>query len=164
MRFKGALIDWPLESNKIRRSSDSNTFGMVRRNSDGSSRAHQGWDFYAKSGTACHSVCKGIVKFAGMRGALGNLVVISIEDTGYYAAYAHLSKILVQVDDVVKIGQVIALTGNTGNASTMKNQDEHLHFEVREQVLTGLGLDGRISPLQLFGVCPLTKSHTREFI
>ncbi len=163
MKFMNEVIDWPLDTNIIRKNSESHTFGMVRRNSDGSSRAHQGWDFYAKSGTKCYAISKGTVEFAGARSALGNLVVISIGDTGYYAAYAHLSKINVALGDTVKLGQSIGLTGNTGNASSMTGPNEHLHFEVREEVITGIGLDKRISPLKVFGTCPLKTPQFREF-
>jgi murein DD-endopeptidase MepM/ murein hydrolase activator NlpD len=163
MKFMNEVIDWPLDTNIIRRNSESHTFGMVRRNLDGSSRAHQGWDFYAKSGTRCYSVSRGEVKFAGVRGALGNLVVINIGNTPYFTAYAHLSSINVSVGDIVKVGQFIGLTGNTGNASSMAGVDEHLHFEVREEVITGIGLDKRISPIKLFGTCPLQSPQFREF-
>jgi murein DD-endopeptidase MepM/ murein hydrolase activator NlpD len=163
MKFQGVTVDWPLDSNKIRRGSDSNTFGNVRRNADKTPRAHQGWDFYAKSGTTCYSIAAGEVKFADNRGALGLLIVISIKGTEYFAAYAHMSKSFVKPGDVVKLGQPIGLTGNTGNASSMKGEDEHLHFEVREQVITGLGLDGRISPLKVFGTCPLKSEVKRGY-
>lgn len=163
MKFQNEIVDWPLDTNIIRRNSESHTFGMVRKNLDGTSRPHQGWDFYAKAGTKCYSISKGEVKFAGLRGALGNLIVISIGSSEYYAAYSHLSQINVAVGDTVKMGQLIGLTGNTGNAASMSGLDEHLHFEIREQVITGLGLDGRISPIQVFGICPLKSPQFREF-
>lgn len=155
MNFKGTPVNWPLPMNMIRRGMENHTFGNVRRNADGTPRPHQGWDFFAEPGTPVMSISDGVVKFAGARGSLGNLLVISIGNTGYFAAYAHLQELRVKVGDQVEIGQTIALTGITGNASTMKGQDQHLHFEVREQVLTGLGLDGRISPMKVFGTCPL---------
>lgn len=155
MKFKGISVNWPLAMNMIRRGTENHTFGNVRRNADGSPRPHQGWDFYAEPGTPVMSISDGVVKFAAARGSLGNLLVVSIGDTGYFAAYAHLSEIRVKVGQAVKLGQTVAFTGNTGNASTMKGQDQHLHFEVRDQVITGLGLGGRISPIKVFGTCPL---------
>ena len=75
----------------------------------------------------------------------------------WYAAYSHLSRIDVELGEPVKIGEQIGLTGNTGNASTMKGLDQHLHFELRTTPTPGKGLEGRLSPIKLFGVCPLDK-------
>jgi murein DD-endopeptidase MepM/ murein hydrolase activator NlpD len=41
--------------------------------------------------------------------------------------YAHNSKLLVRVGELVERGQPIALIGRTGNATV-----EHCHFELRE--------------------------------
>jgi hypothetical protein len=43
-----------------------------------------------------------------------------------------------------------------GNAEGMTGDDQHLHFEFRSQPICGRGLTGRIDPLQVFEVCPLT--------
>lgn len=162
MLFKNVEIDWPLDTNTIRKNSLSHTFGMVRKNADGSPRAHQGWDLYAKEGTAVYAIADGQVEYASTRAALGLLLVTSIGDTGYYSTYAHLKSILVKPGEYVKRGQLVGFSGNTGNAENMKGPDEHLHLEIRTAVLTGLGLTGRISPLQVFGVCPLKKSEYRQ--
>ncbi len=154
MIFMNTKVDWPLDKNMIRRSSENNTFGMVRTNTDGTPRPHQGWDFYAIPGTFIYSVSEGKVIFAGDAGALGNLLVVSIGLTNKYAAYAHLSNIKVPVGAYVKLGQHIAYTGSSGNAENMRGEDQHLHFEVRDKPLTGLGLSDRISPLQVFGKIP----------
>ncbi len=154
MEFNGVKINWPLSCNQIRRGLNNHTFGMVRKDATGKPKAHQGWDLQAIPGTPVFSVSKGKVAFAGDRGALGLLLVISIENTGYYAAYAHLSQISVKVGDELNLGDIVGNTGNTGNANTMKGPDQHLHFEVRDRPITGLGLSNRISPLKLFKVCP----------
>lgn len=161
MEYLGISVGWPLDTNIIRRNSNNNTFGMVRKNSDGSPRPHQGWDFYAKAGTPCYAISNGEVKHVEERGALGLMVVISIAASGKHAAYCHLSKAKVQVGDRVKLGELIGLTGNSGNAVGMVGGDEHLHFEIREQVITGMGLSGRISPIEVFGSCPLKHPITR---
>lgn len=150
-------VRWPLVSNMIRRNSESNTFGMVRHNADGSPRAHQGWDFYALPGTPCYAVGDGTVTFSGVAGAFGLMVVLKFNFQGrdLYAAYAHLSQSLVTVGAKVAKAQKIALTGNSGNASNLIGADQHLHFEIRITPMPGLGLAGRISPLAVYQRCPL---------
>ena len=69
--------------------------------------------------------------------AYGNLIK-NKHKNGLETWYSHNSKNLVSVGDKVKAGQVIALTGQTGRASTA-----HLHFELR--------LNGRaVNPSTLF--------------
>ncbi|MGW4150633.1 M23 family metallopeptidase, partial [Streptomyces albogriseolus] len=62
---------------------------------------------------------------AGDGPAYGNAVVIK-HGNKTYSQYAHLSSVNVKVGQVVKTGQKIALSGNTGNSS-----GPHLHFEIR---------------------------------
>jgi len=155
MKYNGVFIGWPLASNVIRGHSTRYTFGMVRKNLDGTPRAHQGWDFYAPAGTELRSVSDGVVAHGSERGALGLMLVVSIGNSGMYAAYCHLSEVDVFVGDNVNLGQSIGKTGATGNAAGLPSADSHLHFEVRSEALTGLGLAGRVSPIKIFGVCPL---------
>ncbi len=58
-------------------------------------------------------------------GSYGKYIVID-HGGGYQTLYAHCSELLVNVGDVVKQGQVIALVGNTG-----KSTGPHLHFEIQ---------------------------------
>ena len=62
---------------------------------------------------------------AGDGSAYGNAIVIK-HGKRTFSQYAHLSRINVKVGQVVKTGQRIALSGNTGNSS-----GPHLHFEIR---------------------------------
>ena len=155
MRYKNNPITWPLLSNEIRRNSESNTFGMVRVNSDKSPRPHQGWDFYAEAGTPCFAISASKIIHVESRGALGLMIVLAIADTGKYAAYCHLSSSGVSVGDIVGLGQQIGTTGNSGNAVSMLGKDQHLHFEIRNRPITGTGLSDRVSPLEVFGMCPI---------
>jgi murein DD-endopeptidase MepM/ murein hydrolase activator NlpD len=58
---------------------------------------------------------------------VGNYLVIQHDD-GTFGTYWHLSQngVLVNLHDKVTQGQVIAISGNTGNSST-----PHMHFDVR---------------------------------
>lgn len=147
-------IDWPLDSNVIRRGLENHTFGMVR---NGGTRAHQGWDFYAEPGTPCYAIADGAVAMIYESEAYGLVVVCSFQYEGrtLYAAYCHLSKAEVKQGIVVRKGQRIGLTGNSGNAESMRGLDQHLHFEIRTIPRPGKGLEGRMSPKEVFGHCPL---------
>ena len=59
------------------------------------------------------------------------------------------------------MGEIVGRTGDTGNAKGLKPEDEHLHFELRTMARPGKGLDGRVSPIEIFGVCPLWKPIER---
>jgi len=62
----------------------------------------------------------------------------------------------------VKMGELIGRTGDTGNARGLPKADEHLHFEIRTMPRLGKGLEGRVSPIEVFGVCPLWKPIMRN--
>lgn len=153
-------IDWPLDSNVIRRGLENHTFGMVR---NGGTRAHQGWDFYAEPGTPCYAIADGAVAMIYESEAYGLVVVCSFQHNGktLYAAYAHMSSVAVKQGHVVRKGDAIGLTGESGNAKGMALLDQHLHFEIRTMPRPGKGLEGRLSPMVVFGSCPLSKPITR---
>jgi murein DD-endopeptidase MepM/ murein hydrolase activator NlpD len=165
-----ALWDWPLDSNVIRRGMLNHTFGMVRRRADGNTRPHQGWDLFAAPGTPCYAVAAGHVAMIRTVGDYGNTVVlaVNVDVTGdgkpelRFVAYSHLSHIGVKAGQGVHMGQRIGLTGNSGNATTMRGPDCHLHLELRTVVAPGTGLMGRESPLALFRHCPLDEPVTRR--
>ena len=54
---------------------------------------------------------------------------------------------------------LIGTTGESGNAQGMPEKDQHLHFEIRTTASPGRGLGGRISPLRIFGRCPLVSAE-----
>jgi len=66
----------------------------------------------------------GRVRFAGTQGSYGN--VVWVEHGGaVLTVYAHLSRVDVLMGQAVGPGQVVGLSGSSGNAS-----GPHLHFEV----------------------------------
>lgn len=90
-------------------------------------RAHYGLDVKVYVGDTIRAAFDGkvrIVKNQGRRG-YGKYVVIR-HDNGLETVYGHLSKQLVEVDQLVKAGEPIALGGNTGRST-----GSHLHFETR---------------------------------
>jgi murein DD-endopeptidase MepM/ murein hydrolase activator NlpD len=101
---------------------------------------HSGQDFAVPSGTQVVAAHGGTVVKAGGNGAgdgpaYGNAVVIK-HGNGTYSQYAHLSKVKVRIGQVVKTGQEIARSGNTGNSS-----GPHLHFEIRTTPNYGSAVD-----------------------
>ena len=146
----------PMRSCRLRTaglsSSKAATFGLVRRNADGSPRAHQGVDLAQDNGYRVYSVDKGTVTDI-RRGLDGYGMTITLKiNNALYAFYAHLSDIKVSVGDIVSAGTCIGLTGSTGNAKGMVDEEHggHLHFEVRTAAQVGLGLAGRVDPLSFF--------------
>ena len=162
MFSKDTHFDWPLDVNIIRKSNLVNTFGMVRKRGDGSPKPHQGWDLYAPEGTPCYAIADGSIVNITHHGDYGTVVTLYVPSAKIYAAYCHLSELYVKKGDTVRLGQAIAKTGTTGNATGMKGEDQHLHFEIRTLAVVGLGLEGRISPIEVFRNCPLALPVTRE--
>ncbi|MFC5214213.1 M23 family metallopeptidase [Streptomyces coerulescens] len=101
---------------------------------------HSGQDFAVPSGTQVVAAHGGTVVKAGGNGAgdgpaYGNAIVIK-HGNGTFSQYAHLSRIDVKIGQVVKTGQNIAKSGNTGNSS-----GPHLHFEIRKTASYGSAVD-----------------------
>ena len=87
---------------------------------------HKGLDIKLNKGDTIRSAFDGVVRYAKYnRGGFGNLVIIR-HYNGLETYYAHLSKAIVKVNQVIKSGDPIALGGSTG-----RSRGPHLHFEVR---------------------------------
>lgn len=148
-----AVLAWPLERNHIRRGFKNHTFGMVR---NGGKRPHQGWDLEAVPGTRCYAIADGVIEIAGKDKDYGSFVLLKFPYQGrtFYAMYAHLSMPAVYKGQAVQRGDLVGLTGNSGNASSMYGDDQHLHFEIRTTLMVGKGLVDRVDPATLFGRAP----------
>jgi murein DD-endopeptidase MepM/ murein hydrolase activator NlpD len=85
---------------------------------------HGGIDFSAVEGTEVVAVAAGVVTRSARIKDYGNLVEIN-HGGGYVTRYAHNKSNLVNVGDVVKRGQIVALVGSTGRST-----GPHVHFEV----------------------------------
>ena len=88
---------------------------------------HTGMDIAAPYGTGIYAARSGTVTAAYnyTYGAYGRRVDIN-HGNGVMSRYAHCSEVLVQPGQYVKMGQLIAKVGRTGNA-----YGNHCHFEIR---------------------------------
>ena len=92
----------------------------------GGARArHAGTDIKTHPNDSVHAAFPGEVILSGPHYGYGNCVVIR-HANGLETLYSHNSKNLVAVGRWVQAGEVIALVGRTGRATT-----EHVHFETR---------------------------------
>ncbi len=90
-----------------------------------SAEVHRGVDIAVRDGTPVLAMQGGTVVFAGQQAGYGTVVVLHHHGSTY-TVYGHLSQLKVKQGDHVAAGQIIALSGHSGNA-----RGPHLHFEVR---------------------------------
>ncbi|HSN92028.1 MAG TPA: M23 family metallopeptidase, partial [Anaeromyxobacteraceae bacterium] len=111
-------------------------FGNRRHPVLGYTRAHEGIDYGAPTGTPVWAVGDGSVRLAGWNGGCGKAVTVR-HANGYETVYCHLSGIAVSVGMRVAQKQVVGWVGATGLAT-----GPHLHYAVKR--------GGRyVNPLQL---------------
>jgi len=107
----------------------TSTFGSrrINRYSDGRSitNTHFGIDFGIPTGTEVVACGTGKVVLARMRIVSGYSVIIE-HWPGMYSLYYHLDSINVEEGEIVKIGDLIGLSGSTGFST-----GPHLHWELR---------------------------------
>jgi len=108
---------WPVEGPVV------STFGQRR------SGWHGGIDIKAPLGTPVWAAAGGVVIASGVETDYG--LVVKIEhQRGFVTVYAHNDVNIVEVGDRVDAGEMIALVGQTGRATT-----HHVHFEIRHEGL-----------------------------
>lgn len=86
---------------------------------------HEGIDIAAPPGTPIHAAAPGRVIYSGRLGGYGNVVIVQHRDD-YASVYAHNRHNRVRKGAIVQRGQVLAVVGQTGDAT-----GPHLHFEIR---------------------------------
>ena len=120
-------------------------------------RAHYGLDIKVYVGDTIRAAFDGkvrVVKNQGRRG-YGKYVVIR-HDNGLETVYGHLSKQLVDTNQLVKAGEPIALGGNTGRST-----GSHLHFETRFLSLIHILHKQIAEGRQVYIVYPLIKESEK---
>lgn len=86
---------------------------------------HKGVDYKAEEGTEVMAMNRGVVRIAKTYRNYGKTIVID-HGLGVMTFYMHLSKIKVNVGELVNQSQIIGLSGQTGYAEM-----PHLHLTVR---------------------------------
>ncbi|RMH22227.1 MAG: M23 family metallopeptidase, partial [Gemmatimonadetes bacterium] len=102
---------------------------------------HRGVDIAVPVGTPVRAMRGGRVRFAGTMAGYGTVVWLE-HGSSVLSVYAHLSELRVRTGERVDGGQIIALSGRSGDA-----RGAHLHFEVWK--------GGReVDPVQMLGGPP----------
>jgi murein DD-endopeptidase MepM/ murein hydrolase activator NlpD len=117
----------------------SSVFGKRRVLNGKPKSPHSGTDFRSPSGTPVRSISNGRVALVADLFYTGKTVVVD-HGEGLVSVYAHLSKVLVEEESELKIGDVLGEVGSTGRST-----GAHLHLTVRL-------LEERVDPLALLAI------------
>jgi hypothetical protein len=107
----------------------------------GKNKVHDGIDLYSALSTSLYSMYNGVVEsvYIGSTTDLGSYLIIKStkaehqlanEAETIFIAYGHLQSISVKKGDVIRQGQLIGYTGNSGNASGIREWRYHVHLQV----------------------------------
>jgi murein DD-endopeptidase MepM/ murein hydrolase activator NlpD len=99
-------------------------FGIRNDPFTGGLAMHEGLDFTAPTGTLVVSTAQGTVTRSAWDPGYGNVIEVHHAE-GFATRYAHLSKRIAQVGDVVERGGTLGEVGSTGRST-----GPHLHYEV----------------------------------
>ncbi len=128
LKYSGGVMIWPtLESSYI-----TSPYGSRLHPIQGVVKNHDGIDIGGSTGDPVYAAADGIIIYSQFNtGGYGNMVMIdhglNSEGVKIVTLYAHGSKLLKNVGDTVKQGDIIMEVGSTGNST-----GPHVHFEVRE--------------------------------
>ncbi|MEQ2443595.1 M23 family metallopeptidase [Pseudoflavonifractor intestinihominis] len=105
----------------------SSPYGWREHPVDEEEKFHNGVDLAVNTGTSIKAFADGVVDYIGDSPVYGLYTQID-HGNGVTSFYAHCSELLVQQGQTVSVGDVIALSGATGNAT-----GPHLHFELKKE-------------------------------
>ncbi len=115
-------VGWPVKG----RPNITSPFGRRTHPVTGNQHNHQGVDLAVASGTDVFTPANGRVLSVWTDGTCGRGIKIS-HSAGYETVYCHLDKQLVQQNQQVKKGDLIAKSGNTGRST-----GPHLHYGIKK--------------------------------
>lgn len=118
--FLGVLFRFPLPKGLI-----TSPFGERIDPFTHTEMFHTGIDIAAPVGTDVYAARGGIVAAASDNREYGKYIILRHSD-GFETVYAHLSEILVVLNERVASGMIIGKVGSTGMST-----GPHLHFEIR---------------------------------
>lgn len=113
------VLKWPTDGTNI-----TSYFGPRAQPIAGASTYHEAVDIGVPEGTNVYACEDGVVTTASYSDSAGNMIVID-HGNGLVSKYFHNKELKVSVGDTVTKGQLIALSGNTGNST-----GAHLHFGI----------------------------------
>lgn len=121
------LMDTFIAGRPIKRGWMSSRYGYRTDPFNGKRAWHDGIDFAGRDGSDIIAVAAGVVTYSGTKSGYGLMVDVN-HGNGYSTRYAHAKELIVNVGDVIKKGQAIALMGSTGRST-----GPHVHFEVMKE-------------------------------
>lgn len=124
---------YPIQKGKI-----SSFFGWRNNPITKKKEFHYGVDIQTEVNVPLYAPIQGKVLFSGFLKGYGNTVILENQSTKEMFLFAHLSKINIQKNDMVKKSQIIGYTGNTGLST-----GPHLHLEYKKG-------NQNIDPLKIF--------------
>lgn len=109
----------------LKNMSITSTFGVRIHPVLRTQKMHNGTDFSAVIGTPTYALFNGKITAIVNDGACGN--GIKLDSGEWQAVYCHLDQTLVKQNQIVKAGETIGKTGNTGRST-----GPHLHFGIKK--------------------------------
>jgi murein DD-endopeptidase MepM/ murein hydrolase activator NlpD len=130
MRFTATTRAFFIDSNifmPLEKSNITSDYGMRISPISGNWKFHKGIDLGASEGTPVYACKNGKVAVCVKNDkTFGNYIILS-HSNGMTSVYAHLSKINVKKDEIIRKGYQIGNVGSTGAVT-----GPHLHFEIRK--------------------------------
>lgn len=113
-------VCYPLSHIKI-----NSPYGYRKDPFTGKRKFHNGIDLHARS-SKVFAMMQGRVIAVGQDKVSGKYVIL--QHGNFTVSYCHLSRVSASKGQIVKVGEVVGITGNTGRST-----GEHLHITIRQK-------------------------------